>query len=1166
MKYPSPRSLRRRIPAGARFLLPLAIVCTGTASAQFRASISGTVSDGSGAVVPGAAVTLTDLQTNRVMTTTSNESGVYTFNGLAPDQYKISVALDGFSPKELNNLSITPDAPNSVNVQLGIASQNTSVDVTSGSAPVLETATATISGTINENQIQHLPAAGRDVFQLTQLAPGVFGDGAQASSGTSNSNLPGTAGPGAATRSNGIFQTENAPQANANGGQNGNNSITIDGVSTVSAVWGGASIITPSQDSVGSVRVVSNGYDAENGRFSGAQIQVNSKTGTNRFHGSLFLRANRPGLNAYQRYNGPGTFNPGTPADRGLLRDATRSNQFGGSIGGPILRDRLFFFFNYETQRDHTSVPGTGWFETSQYAALAPAGSIAATYLNFAGNAPVNATQINQTCSTAGFQEGVNCRTVGGALNLGSPVRGARGTQDTTWVSNSNPGVGGGLTNTPTIAQYSFQNPTTQVGQQFNGRLDGDVTKKDHLAFAIYWVPLSRTNQGGPGRVYDLFNHNQINDAYTVIWNHIFSPNLLNEARANDAGYRWNEVSSNPQAPFGLPTSTVDTLGANNISVGYYGAPGPSVLNQHTYNFKDVATLTTGNHILKFGGEATRLYYLNNPTSTARPAYNFYNMWAFLNDAPHSESGAFLSATGTPGTNRQDERTTIWGFFAQDDWKATPNLTLNMGLRWSYFGPLNSKQNNIGVVEFGQGSAMYTGMSVRTGGPLSQAQKANFGPQFGFAWNPEALKHRVVLRGGYGLNFNQNEIAIQGNSGNNPPYILNASYNNSRIVNGVATIDPKIVYSVASDPKSLFGYPANPNAVGGFNAANLPTAGGASVVAFPSTVPTIYTQHFSLDTQFELPLGLVATVGYQGSLTRHLIVQSQAYVRTYTQGYAVNPLVSNLAYFTNTGTANNNQLLAGLRKQMSHGFSIDASFQWAKTMDQGSSPYYTDPYSFNPSLAYGRSDYNFGKAAKVFGMWQPRFFKGHGFAHSIADGWTVSGIYNFHTGFPFTPTYNVPGGNLYYGTSGYTTLRPTFYSGTGGKNHSVSAMRQTQGANVNFPLAGAGQPYFGVPATGIPAGGGGYGLPSLPGVARNTLDGPNYQDLDASLAKNFALPGSRFFGESTGLEFRMDAFNVLNLTNLNPGSVVTNITSSNFGTYNQGLAGRIVNLQARFSF
>ena len=1164
MKLQSPRHARR-LHTGTKFLIPLALACTGTAFGQYRASISGTVTDTTGAVVPGATVTLTDVETNRVMTAKSNDSGNYTFNALGPDHYKISVTMDGFATKELSSFGITPDAPNAVNVSLSVANSNTTVDVHADSTPVLETATATISGTVTDNQIQHLPTAGRDVFQLAQLAPGVFGDGAQAASGTSAAGLPGTVGPGGASRANGIFQTENAPQANANGSQNGNNGITIDGVSTVSAVWGGASIITPSEDSVGSVRVVSNGYDAEQGRFSGAQIQINSKTGSNQFHGSLFFRANRPGLNAYQRYNGPNSFNAGSPVDKGLLRDATRSNQFGGSIGGPILRDRLFFFFNYETQRDHTSVPANGWFETPQFVALAQQGSIASTYLNFAGNAPNGAVQVNQNCLSAGLQEGVNCRTVGGALNLGSPVNGPRGRQDTTWQSTSNPGVGSGLTNTPTVAYYQYVNPTTQIGQQFNGRLDGDVTKKDHLSFAIYWVPLNKTSFAGPARVYDLFNHSQINDAYTVIWNHIFSGNLLNEARANDAGYRWNEINDNPQAPFGLPTATIDQLGSITNTNLTYGAPGPSVLNQHTYNYKDVATWTKGNHIVKFGGEATRLYYLNNPTYSARPSYNFYNMWAFLNDAPHSESGTFLAASGTPGVNRQDTRSTVWGFFAQDDWKATSNLTLNMGLRWSYFGPLNSKQNNIGVVQFGQGSAMYTGMSVRAGGPLSSAQKMNFGPQFGFAWNPNVAQHRVVVRGGYGLNYNQNEIAIQGNSGNNPPYVVAANYNNSQIVGGVATIDPNIVYAVAGDPKSLFGYPSNPHAVGGFNAANLPVAGNASVVAYPTTIPTIYTQHFSLDTQFQLPWQIVATVGYQGSLSRHLIQQSQAYVRTLSQGYAQNPLVNNLSYFTNSGTANNNQLLTGVRKNMSHGFSVDASFQWAKSMDQGSQPYYIDPYSYDPRLAYGRSDYNFGKAVKVFGMWQPVFFKGHGFAHTLADGWTVTGIYNFHTGFPFTPTYNVPGGNLYYGSSGYTTLRPASYNGQGGKNHSVAAMKQVSGANVNFPNAGPGQNYFGIPSTGILSGGR-YTTPGAPGVARNSFDGPNYQDLDASISKNFALPGSRFFGEHPGLEFRMDAFNVLNLTNLDPTSVTTDITLPTFGTYNRGLAGRIVNLQARFSF
>ena len=171
-------------------------------------------------------------------------------------------------------------------------------------APLLDSDTATIGGTISENQIQHMPSFGRDVFQLASLAPGTTGDQSQAAGGGTFS-LPGTQGPGGPGANTGIFATENGPQTLAAGGQYENNSIAIDGISTTSVVWGGTSVITPSEESVDNVRVVSNAYDAENGRFSGAQIQVTSKSGTNSVHGSAFFQAYRPGLNAYQRYNGP---------------------------------------------------------------------------------------------------------------------------------------------------------------------------------------------------------------------------------------------------------------------------------------------------------------------------------------------------------------------------------------------------------------------------------------------------------------------------------------------------------------------------------------------------------------------------------------------------------------------------------------------------------------------------------------------------------------------------------------------------------------------------------------------------------------------------------------------------------------------------------------------
>ncbi|WP_353062974.1 carboxypeptidase regulatory-like domain-containing protein [Tunturibacter psychrotolerans] len=1152
------RSLRYVL--GPAFVAIIFSLCAVSAHAQFRASIQGTVADSSGAVIPGATLTLTDTDTNHPITAVSNDSGVYNFNALPPDHYNLTVTAKGFKQQVIQDLHIIPEQPNSVNVTLELGEATTSVTVSGDALPALDTETASINGTVSSNQIQHLPSSGRDVFQLVQLAPGVFGDGSQSSNSSNGNQLPGTAGPGGASRAAGIFQTENGPQANANGGQTSTNGINIDGISTVSAVWGGTSVITPTEDSVGSLKVISNGYDAEDGRFSGAQIQLTSKTGSNQFHGSFFFRASRPGLNAYQRYNGSGTFNPGTPSERGLLRDSERANQIGGSIGGPILKDKLFAFFAYETQRDNTSQPGTGWYETSAFQALAPANSIAKTYLTFPGSSVVASSMINQTCTDAGLTEGMNCRTIPGqGLNIGSPLNQPLGTQDLTWQSTTNPGFGGGLSDVADIAFFNTINPTIRTASQYNGRLDANVTKKDHIAFAIYWVPLSMTNLNGSVRTYNLFNHDQINEAYSLVWNHIFSPTFLNEARANDAGYRFNEVSSNPQAPFGLPTGIIDNLGS--ISLGTFGAGGPSDLNQHTYTYKDIATKILGNHTVKFGGEITRLYYLNNPTYSARPLYNFYNIWDFLNDAPHSEAGNFDPATGIPTTNRQDTREDLYGFFIQDDWKVKPNLTLNFGLRYSYFGPFSSKQNNIGVVVLGTGASTYSGLTVRQGGNLTNAQKGNFGPQFGFAFSPDMFHGKAVVRGGYGLNYNQSEIAISGNSGNNPPYILGAQYNSA----SPTAINPRILYNIASDPHSLFGYPPNPNAVGGFNSVNLPIAGGAFLYDFQADQPTIYTQHYSLDTQIDLGHQFVVTAGYQGSTTRHLILQTFLYVNAFALGQPQNPLVQNVDRYGNTGSSNNNSLLVGFKHQMSHQFMFDAEFNYAKTMDTGSSPFYMDPYPYLPYLAYGRSDFNYGKALKIYGLWQPKFFHGNSFLSKVVDGWSLSGIFNLHTGFPFTPTYNVPGGNLYYAASGYSTLRPAFYNGGAGNNTGNDAFENGK-PNLNFPNAGPTQPYFALPTTGIPTTGTTYALPQLPYVARNSFTGPGYKDVDATLAKSFGLPKARIIGEDANIEFRIDTFNLFNNINLTPSSLVTNFQLPNFGQAQNGLSGRIVNMQARFSF
>ena len=309
------------------------------------------------------------------------------------------------------------------------------------------------------------------------------------------------------------------------------------------------------------------------------------------------------------------------------------------------------------------------------------------------------------TCADAGLTEGANCITIPGqGLNIGSPLTTALGTQDLTYVNNATPGVGSGLSDTPDITQYSISNPTSSDFKQWSGRLDADVTSKDHASFAIYWVPASTTTHNG-GLAYQLFNHSQINDAFSVIWNHTFSPTFLNEARANAAGWRYNELGSNPQAPFGLPQSGLFTANAagtsgqiGSISLGNLGVPAPNHLDQWTYGYKDVATKVLHTQTMKFGFDFTRLYYLNDPIGT--PNFTFYNLWDFLNDAPEAEGGNFQATTGFPGGYRNDNRQNLFGVFFQDDWKARPNLTLSAGLRYSYFGPLTDKNNNYGRAHF----------------------------------------------------------------------------------------------------------------------------------------------------------------------------------------------------------------------------------------------------------------------------------------------------------------------------------------------------------------------------------------------------------------------------------------------------------------------------------
>jgi hypothetical protein len=296
--------------------------------------------------------------------------------------------------------------------------------------------------------------------------------------------------------------------------------------------------------------------------------------------------------------------------------------------------------------------------------------------------------------------------------------------------------------------------------------------------------------------------------------------------------------------------------------------------------------------------------------------------------------------------------------------------------------------------------------------------------------------------------------------------------------------------------------------------------------------------------------------------------------------YTFNPNINGGDYYNVNGRGNYNAMIAELKHQFSRQFMADAQYTWSRSMDTSSAPYSEQLYPYNLSLNYGRSDYNVTNAFKLFGMWQPVFFHGsNSWMEKIVGGWSLSGIWNWHSGFPWSPFVSVVGGDLYCGQCGYGQLYPAAYLGGAGNSTSNKAFElaapPNPASNSNYPKGGAA--YFAAtppcsptqttncytPYTSALYG---TAVPPAPGVARNSLNLPGYKNVDLTLSKAFGLPKMPVLGENAKFELRMDAFNVFNTLNLNPGNISNNIGASNFGTINGALAARVLALGVRFNF
>jgi hypothetical protein len=1186
------RQLRRA--AFQILVLFAALLGASVARAQFNASLSGTVMDTTQAAIPGARVILTNPATKVTQTVTSSAVGVYQFGELPPGDYTLTVSAKGFQQNVISNVSVAAETPRDLNVMLQNGQETQTVTVDANAIAVLQTADASIGSTIDSSEIQRLPIFGADPYELLRTAPGITGDGARSGNGGAVF-LPNGAGPGGSN--SGVFQTENQVQISADGQRVADNNYMIDGVSVNSLTHGGSAVVSPNEEAVGQITIVSTSYDASLGRNTGAQIQTVTKSGTNQLHGSAFFLYDQPGFNSFNKYGGPA---PETPT----VRDLNAQRTWAASLGGPIVKNKLFLFTSYQEYKQKNPSFSTAYVETSQFRSAIQAqraGGLSESIVANPASLPRIVAVLTPSCTgfrTYATGPAVNnmaptalaCQVVAGGLDVGSLTPGGSsqlgvfpdgGKIVPTAGSQAGFGpnqqeVGGGFDGIPDLQFVQIINPSQSRGNQYNARVDWTVTPKDLIAGSVYFTKLDNLGVSGTAgsRPLDDLPFKPLNSAGTLIYIHTFSPSIINELRGNFTRFFDNGIKDGGGVVnYGIPEAHTEGIPVNQIQFGLPQGTG-RFLAQNTYEIRDTVSKTFGSHVLRIGVELRREQDNDNTAlASVRPVYSFVGLWSLANDAPVYEGVIANPNTGGPPTIASHLRSENYAVFIQHDWKATPQLTINTGLRWELFTPLRNKDFALNYPVLGPPGSELSGLTLRPRDRLWNTQYKNFGPKVGFAYNPTAMASKVVLRGGFALAYNHLDFALfnvaqQDNGPGLANYGLCCGDANSPFAGGL------IKYAVGTS-NSPTSYPINPALATGTGANGFPNPYGKDGAgnpiypnievygAFPNTkIP--YSFLYSLETQIELPSQLSMTVGYAGSLGRH-------YARLVRQGfvYPRGGVVGGSVYMAQTDSVMAyNALNVQLQRKMRNNFTASINYSYSKNMDQvsngdqsNSNANQTDPA--HNRTEYGPSDYDVRHRVTAFALFEfPNLHNGNALLKAAVNGWQINGIATYHTGFPFTPVVN----NLQQVGSNPNSdvpnpVRPLAYFGGAGSSCSNDAFK----SGSNFPNGGAA--YFNVKLP-LDAKGNTIASAYSPGIGRNSFRGPCYLSVDMSAAKEVKY---ELRGHTTILRFQANAINAFNLLSLNPitngnANDGANITSATFGRAQGANAGRVIEFLARFQF
>lgn len=1094
--------------------LLLVLAASPSQAQQITGAIVGTVNDQQGAVISGASVKATNPETAFSRTVTANGYGQYRIDYLPIGTYTLEVNANGFKRYVQENIVLTVDQSQTVPVSLSVGTQMQTVTVTDA-PPVVDTSSAELGRTIDPAEIIGLPLVNRNAYAQLSLTPGV-----QANSASPSSNPNGTPNfviglPSAAVQINGSID-----------GGNPEVSFYLDGGSNITGIRNYGNQL-PNPDALEEFRVETSDFAAQYGHMSAAVITAVTKSGTNKFHGSLF------------EFNRNTDFNA-TPWNSTTKAPYHRNN-FGGVIGGPIKRDKAFFLFSYAGLRQVVGQLLTGGVVPTAAERL---GDFTAD--KFKVNMPGTKTQV------VGTNSGPNCQV---------PTKNCI-------PQNLLDATAANILNTAKLIPLPNSAGNTYVGfftgptedNEYLGKFDGLIRDNDHLAVTYFFVKTTQNAfGGGPFRW-------SVNQSFTDQTNaniseiHTFGPTIANQA--------WVSFTRAAGGRVNLPTTNIGQLGSDftiqgpsalpqlNVS-GYFnvgGALAGPVTTSDFYSLRDMITMSKGKHTLVYGGE----FALDKGMFSAN-LYNF-GIFTFQSSSPTSTGNALADfVTGQVNTMEQDTPyhtlMSAWhtAVFLQDNYRITPRFTANLGLRWDIDTPPVESSNLTAAFVPGQQSTkvpsaplgmLFPGDRGVTRGIVAMRWH-HISPRIGFAWDPWG-DGKTAIRAGAGIFFG----ATSGNEWNQPgnaqPFAVRQTFNS--------------ITSLTHPYNNPSSFPNGDPFPYVYNPSNPRFLKPASIESIGPNVQWPYVYQFNVAIQRQMPGQFSLTTAYVGTLSRDVPTMIDDNYAPYAPGASTSQtsinsrrpydpgILGQNIFLTSHQTASYDSLQVSVNRPMTRNLLLNGFYVWSHSLQSSNESaigQMTAQDFANLWEERGPMDIDRRNVATISGMWKIDYYHGSNFMmKQVVNGWTISPIYYLQSGPPFEI---VTGSNKNLDSANHN--RPNMVPGVNPFLNPHRSRPTAAAAWFNTAAFIANGP--GVPG-GIGPGGADGNTP------RDSLRGPGYRSVDLGILRDFRVR------ESVTFQLRGEATNVFNLVSLN--NPTANLASSLNGKITSAASMRIIQVGGRFTF